>query len=126
MEDLDREHPPIRPNRFQFIYTGTDTFWYDLNDKYDPTEALIDKIDGVSHEPSDKQLEEEQLEREKRIRDGKSMLNDLRGVRKKIIYKKFFEDKSFACIGRELKMSRQLVYYHYSKAMKFLREKYNP
>jgi len=121
MQQLDEEHPEIRPNRFKHIYTGTNTWWYDLNNEDNPIDQIEAQLDGEDLIDSERE-ELEDRARELRIQIGKKMLKCLKGVRKKIIKKKYFEEKSLAQIGRELKMSRQLVYYHHCKALEYLRQ----
>ncbi len=116
MKQMDEEYPDILPNRFKYRYVGTDTFLYDINrnlqcEEGDEEEEVVDD-------------EAEEAERLYRQQLGDLMLKKLRGRQRTIVYNKFWEEKSLAQIGREMKMSRQLVYYHLKKAMKTLRDYY--
>lgn len=112
MKQMDEEYPDILPNHFKFKYVGTSTFLYDINNQYDPDyEPPPDPDpDGIKHQ-HDMEL-------------GDLMLKSLRGKQYQIVYKKFWEEKSFAQIGRELNISRQLVYYHYNRAITKLQKLY--
>lgn len=115
MKQMDEEYPDVQPNRFKFRYVGADSYLYDINRK--------DLHDDPLDEPEDEEIhrdEDESYQREL----GELMLKKLRGKRRQIIYKKFWEEKSLAQIGRELKMSRQLVFYHLQKALEYLRDYY--
>jgi len=122
MQKMDEEHPEIHPNRFQNIYPGANTWWYDINNETNPIDSLDDKLDG--NEPTEEDDEREEIERRKRIRLGQRMLKLCKGIKRRIIIKKYFEGKSLADIGRELNMSRQLVYYHHKKALQRLRQSF--
>ena len=116
MKQMDEEYPDILPNRFKYRYVGTDTYLYVINRNLE--------CETVDEEPEPVDEEEEEKETLYRQQLGDLMLKKLRGRQRTIVYKKFWEEKSLAQIGREMKMSRRLVYYHLKKAMKRLREYY--
>ena len=98
LKKIDEEHPIIQHNPWQFRYAGADDWWFDLNDKYDPTEDM-----KLAHK----------------------MLRHLTKKERKIVKDKLFKNKSFAQIGREMGYTRQNIKYHYDKSIKKLQDKYN-
>lgn len=119
LKKLDEEHPDIQPNTFQFIYAGSDDFWFDLNNRYDPTDDWIDELDGDQPPPPPPK---DTVGREKLAH---SMLKALDRKERKIVKAHLFENKSFAQIGREMNCTRQNVKYHYDKSLAKLRDKFN-
>lgn len=121
LEELDEELPPIREDRHKFIYAGDNEGWFDLNNKYDPIQELENEIDGIVEDTT----EEDEM-REAEIELGAKMLNSLDGLQGKIIRMRFEEGLTFREIGEKLGKSKQLVHYHYKRAIKALGDKFDP
>jgi len=112
------EHKEIKLNPYRFVYCGDRDFILDYNFSYDPTDDLIDDIDG------DTEVFEDDTERESKIELGELMMKNLCEKDKELI-KLYFEDGwSFAKIGRKWGCTRQNVKYHYHRILKQLKEKY--
>lgn len=118
LKQLDEQYPDVERNDFKFRYVHTDTYLYDINRK-DLHDLSKDEDEG--DEGDDDKLEQK---RSHDIELGTLMMKKLKGKQRSIVYKKYFEEKSLAQIGRELKMSRQLVHYHLNKALQILRENF--
>lgn len=118
LEELDRDYPEIKIDTFSNLHVGLNPSLYDLNNKYNPEEDLIKKLDG-----------EEEMEEEdntpQMIELAEEMLEKLCPLHQDILKRFFYEEKSMAQIGRELGMSRQLVYYHKKIAIQTLQSFYN-
>jgi len=112
------EHKEIKLNPYRFVYCGDRDFILDYNFSYDPTDDLIDDIDG------DTEVFEDDTERESKIELGELMMKNLCEKDAELI-KLYFEDGwSFAKIGRKWGCTRQNVKYHYHRILKQLKEKY--
>jgi RNA polymerase sigma factor (sigma-70 family) len=112
------EHKEIKLNPYRFVYCGDRDFILDYNFSYDPTDDLIDDIDG------DTEVFEDDTVRESKIELGEVMMQNLCEKDKELI-KLYFEDGwSFAKIGRKWGCTRQNVKYHYHRILKQLKEKY--
>lgn len=114
LKQLDEEFPEVERNDFKFRYVHTDTYLYDINRK-DLHDDPHEEREETPTDPAKRQAD---------IELGSLMLKRLKGKQKQIVYKKFWEEKSLAQIGRELKMSRQLVHYHLNKALQLLGDYY--
>lgn len=119
LKKIDEEHPIIQHNPWQFRYAGADDWWFDLNDKYDPTEEMENRIDGYEPPPPPPK------DYEGREKLAHKMLRHLTKKERKIVKEKLFKNKSFAQIGREMGYTRQNIKYHYDKSIKKLQDKYN-
>ena len=119
LKKLDEEHPPIEHNPWQFRYAGDKVFWFDLNDRYDPTEDWDNAIDGIKPSPPPPK------DHEGRERVARKMLRHLDKKARKIVKEHLFNNKSFAQIGREMGYTRQNIKYHYDKAIETLQDKFN-
>jgi RNA polymerase sigma factor (sigma-70 family) len=112
------EHKEIKLNPYRFVYCGDRDFILYYNFSYDPTDDLIDDIDG------DTEVFEDDTVRESKIELGEVMMQNLCEKDKELI-KLYFEDGwSFAKIGRKWGCTRQNVKYHYHRILKQLKEKY--
>jgi DNA-directed RNA polymerase specialized sigma subunit len=119
MAELDAEHPDIYPNNYQFIYAGSNDFWYDINGCQDPTEDWDRILDGEENEePPPKDFEGiEKL--------SNKMIKFLPKKERQIVKLHLFENRSFAFIAREMGCTRQNIKYHFDKSMAMLRNKFN-
>jgi RNA polymerase sigma factor (sigma-70 family) len=114
MIEIECEFPDILPNPFQFLYVGTNEDLFDLN-----TETEIEP-----EEESEQDSEEDIDQRLIDIALGEVMLRSLPAKRRIIVEMRLCHEMSFSDIGRKLGMSRQLVFYHYSMSIEFLKKKY--
>jgi RNA polymerase sigma factor (sigma-70 family) len=112
------EHKEIKLNPYRFVYCGNREFILDYNFSYDPTDDLIDDIDGC-----DEDIEDDS-DRENRIALGNDMMQNLKPKDKELIELYFEEGWSFAKIGRKWNCTRQNVKYHFHRIIKGLKEKY--
>lgn len=116
MDELDEEHPEIQTNTFKFLYVGNREFIYDINNETSE-DTFIEQLEPEPEEDSEGETE--------RIRDlGEEMFGTLTGKLKTIMEMKYHDNYSLAEIGRQLGMSRQLVFYHHSKAIAQLRAQF--
>lgn len=116
MDELDQQHPEIQTNTFKFLYVGNREFIYDINNETNEDTF----IEGLEPEPE----EDSEGETEARQELGEQMFSALSGKLKTIMEMKYKENYSLAEIGRALGMSRQLVFYHHSKALQQLRAQF--
>jgi len=113
MDELDAEHPEIQTNTFKFLYVGNREFIYDINNK-SSEETFLEQLEPEPEEDSEGETQ--------RVRElGTEMFGALSGKLKTIMEMKYHDNYSLAEIGRQLGMSRQLVFYHHSKATAHLR-----
>ena len=124
-EMLNTEFPPIQHNKWKYIYVGDKTYYFDMNNTYDPTDDMIDRIDAkdVIEDTSD---DEPIYTIEELDKMSRKMLRTLTKRQRYVVKSVLYENKSFAEIGRELGCTRQNIYHHYYNSMRILREKFNP
>jgi RNA polymerase sigma factor (sigma-70 family) len=116
MDELDQEHPEIQTNTFKFLYVGNREFIYDINNETNE-ETFIEQLEPEPEEDSEGETE--------RVRElGEQMFETLTGKLKTIMEMKYHDNYSLAEIGRQMGMSRQLVFYHHSKAIAQLRSQF--
>lgn len=124
-EMLNVEFPPIQHNKFKYIYVGDKSYYFDMNNTYDPTDDLIDAIDAKDddEESSD---EEPTFTINELDKMSRKLLRALTKRQRYVVKSVLYENKSFAEIGRELKCTRQNIYHHYHNSIRILRDKFNP